>query len=68
MDMVRVRREQFIAFGYDPVSKELRVEFEAAFYTYTDVPVHVYDAFKHAHSKTFFYNRHIRKYPCRVGF
>lgn len=68
MDMIPVRREQFIAIGYDPLLRELRVEFEVGMYTYTDIPIHVYNALKNAHSKTFFYNRHIKKYPCRLGY
>jgi hypothetical protein len=45
MDMIPVRREQFIAFGYDPMLKELRIYFKASIYTYTEVPSHIYDAF-----------------------
>lgn len=65
MDMIPVRRERFIAFGYDPKLKELRIEFKLGMYTYTDIPDYLYDAFLKAHSKTFFYDRHIKEYPCR---
>lgn len=68
MDMIPIRREQFIAIGYDPLIKELEVEFEVGMYTCTDTPIHVYNALKNAHSKTFFYNRHIKKYSWRVGY
>ena len=56
MKMTLVRREQFTAIGYDPILKELRIEFKIGIYTYTEIPEHIYDAFIHAHSKTFFYN------------
>ena len=68
MNMISVHREQFIAIGYDPMRKELRVEFKVGIYTYTDIPAHIYDAFLKSHSKTFFYNRHITNYPCRKGY
>jgi hypothetical protein len=68
MDMIPVRREQFIAIGYDPILKELRIDFKASIYTYTEIPSHIYDAFFKAHSKTLFYNRHIKNYPCRKGY
>ncbi|AMG48615.1 KTSC domain-containing protein [Enterococcus gallinarum] len=68
MNMIPIRREQFIAIGYDPSLKELRIEFEAVIYTYTDIPEHIFDTFLKAHSKTFFYNRHIKNYPCRKGY
>ena len=68
MKMTLVRREQFTAIGYDPILKELRIEFKIGIYTYTEIPEHIYDAFIHAHSKTFFDNRHIKNYPCRKGF
>lgn len=45
MDMIPVRRERFIAFGYDPMLKELRIDFKASIYTYTEIPSHIYDAF-----------------------
>jgi len=45
MDMIPIRREQFIAIGYDPILKELRIDFKASIYTYTEIPSHIYDAF-----------------------
>lgn len=68
MNMIPFCREQFIAIGYDPLQKELRIEFKFGLYTYTDIPAHIYDTFLHVHSKTFFYNRHIKNYPCRKGY
>ncbi|WP_416242083.1 KTSC domain-containing protein [Enterococcus casseliflavus] len=68
MDMIPVRREQFVAFGYDPTLKELRIDFKVSIYTYTEIPSHIYDAFFNAHSKTLFYNRHIKNYSCRKGY
>lgn len=68
MEMVPIHREKFIAMGYDPILKELRIQFKTGIYTYTEIPKHIYDAFFIAHSKTFFYNRHIRSYPCRKGY
>lgn len=66
--MIPVKKEQFIAIGYDPLLKELRVEFELGLYTYTGVPEHIYTAFLHSRSKTFFYNRNIKQYPFRKGY
>ncbi|WP_074934858.1 KTSC domain-containing protein [Enterococcus casseliflavus] len=56
--MIRVRREQFIAIGYDSILQELRVEFEVGVYTFSDIPENIYHSFINAHSKTFFYHRH----------
>ena len=37
MKMTLVRREQFTAIGYDPILKELRIEFKIGIYTYTEI-------------------------------
>lgn len=54
---------------YDPVSRRLWVGFvpTGRRYVYFDVPMDVYDAFRHAFSKGAFFNRHIRgNYECEL--
>ena len=65
MRMIKVPSGYLNAFGYDPDSKVLRIIFPAGEYIHVDIPQNIYDGLLTAHSKDFFYRRHITQYPIR---
>ena len=66
MQMIRVSSSAISAIGYDPASRQMKIQFQQGHtYSFCRVPQSVFDGLLHAGSKGSFYDRNIRgRYQC----
>ena len=66
MEMIPVHSSAMRAVGYDPDTRQMKIEFEQGnIYDFCEVPLSVYEQLMNASSKGIYYNEQIRdRYPC----